>query len=495
MSSRVRRAQLSQRASGKHKAGERIKRRAAMERRQMRSNRDKRVPSTSRSHMNKSKANQGQLQSFEDEQYDQGFAYGYAVGLRDGQEQYGARIEGTSIIIPTYNKLELLRDCIESIQAHTPNQHEIIVVDNASADGTLSYLQSMTGKLRFHINESNRGFAGAVNTGLMMAKGQSICILNNDTLVTPNWLTNLLACLNSDANIGIVGPVTNYISGDQQIEVPYREMNQMWRFAARHNKSNSLSWEYTERIVGFCYVFHRSFFESTGYLDEGYEIGNFEDEDYIIRAKLGGRKLIIARDTFIHHHGSQSMKALGSQFQEVNDRNASFFSAKWADPYEWIQRIRRSTINERGETVLHYKLQHLYPTHVAVTGLSECIYWIEHGVKYPLNGAVHIPVVRLSQIDLLGYPTGSAMSAAEAAAKWNLKTQSDGGIADGAVFQTESGRFYQRQGEVCREWMTLRALASWKQDGKVIPRTEQDRKMWGEGLPIMAAPVIRSHHI
>lgn len=437
----------------------------------------------------------GFLPSLDDEQYDQGVAYGYAVGLRDGQEQFGVRIEGTSIIIPTYNKVELLKGCIESIQAYTPNLHEIIVVDNASTDGTSAYLESIAGKVRFHINECNRGFAGAVNTGLMMAKGQSICILNNDTLVTPNWLTNLLTCLNSDPHIGIAGPVTNYISGDQQIDVPYQEIHKMWRFAAQHNKSDYRLWEYTERIVGFCFVFHRSLFESIGYLDEGYEIGNFEDEDYIIRAKLSGRKLIIARDTFIHHHGSQSMKALGNQFHEVNERNASFFSAKWAAPYAWIQHIRRSTINERGETILHYQMQHLYPTHVAVTGLSENIYWIEHGIKYPLQGSVHIPVVRLSQIDLLGYETGPIMRAAEAEARWNLKTLPDGGIADGAVFQTEQGKIYQRQGEVCREWMTPYALACWKLDRKLISVSEQERQKWREGLPIMAAPVLKSHHI
>lgn len=433
--------------------------------------------------------------SYENGQYDQGYALGYAGGLRDGQEQYGSRIEGTSIIIPTYNKKEMLQACIESIQAHTPSQHEIIVVDNASTDGTTAYLESLAGKVRFHINESNRGFSGAVNTGLMMAKGQSICILNNDTLVTPNWLMNLLNCLNSDPHIGIVGPVTNYISGDQQIEVPYRELEQMWPFATQHNKSDPGSWVYTDRIVGFCFLFHRSLFEAVGYLDEGYEIGNFEDEDYIIRVKLSGRKLIIARDSFIHHHGSQSMRALGHQLHEINERNAAFFSAKWADPHEWTRRSRRMTVNERGETILHVQMQQLYPTHVAVTGLSDRIYWLEHGVKYPLEGTVHIPVVRLSQIDLLGYTTGAVMNAVEAMARWNLKVLPDGGIADGAVFQTEHGKVYQRQGEVCREWMTPHALAYWRMDGKMISISDQERQKWAEGLPIMAAPVLKSHLI
>lgn len=435
------------------------------------------------------------LQLSHSEQYEQGFAHGYAEGVRNGQEQYGSGLDGTSIIIPTYNKLDLLKVCIESIQTHTMNNYEIIVVDNASTDGTEAYLQSMTGKLRFHVHEANRGFSGAVNTGLMMAKGNTICLLNNDILVTPRWLSNLLHCLHSDGNIGIVGPVTNYISGDQQIAVPYKSIEQMWKFAGKHNHSNAAQWEYTDRIVGFCYLFRRSLFEEVGYFDEGFEIGNFEDEDYIVRVRLNGRKLIIARDTFIHHFGSQSMKELGSRFSEVNDQNASYFSVKWGNPYDWLYKMRTRTVNERGDTVVHFRSQHLYPSHVAATGLSEAIYWIENGIKYPLQGPVNWPVIRLSQIDLLGYPTGPVMNSKLAESVWKQQTAADGSIPDGGVFKTETGLYYQRQGATFREIMSLHALNQWKLANRAVLRTEQERLQLDEGLPIMAAPIIHSYHI
>lgn len=173
------------------------------------------------------------------QRYDQGYACGYAEGLRAGQAQYGVPFEGTSIIIPTFNKAELLEQCVDSIETHTSLPYEIIVVDNASTDGTAAYLHRNTGKLRFHIHEYNRGFSGAVNTGMMMAKGQTICVLNNDILATPNWLRNLLNCLQSDENIGMVGPVTNFISGEQQIEAPYQHIEEMYSFAAAHNVPNA----------------------------------------------------------------------------------------------------------------------------------------------------------------------------------------------------------------------------------------------------------------
>ncbi|WP_028546990.1 glycosyltransferase family 2 protein [Paenibacillus taiwanensis] len=427
--------------------------------------------------------------------YDRGFAYGYAEGLRNGQEQYGARLEGTSIIIPNFNKLDLLKQCISSIQAYTPTPHEIIVVDNASTDGAASYLDSMAGKLRYYVHESNKGFAGAVNTGLMMAKGQTICVLNNDIVVTPNWLSNLLLCLNSDPNIGIVGPVTNYISGEQQIEVPYTRVDDMQSFAAKYNVSNPEKWQYTDRIVGFCFLFSRTFFDTNGYFDEGFEIGNFEDEDYVVRALINGRKLVVARDTFIHHYGSQSMRALGDQFQVVNDKNAAFFSAKWADPHNWVRKMQPRIYDGQGSVVQHFRSQSFYPSHVAVTGLSETVYWVEQGAKHPLRGHVGIPVVKVSQVDLLGWPTGNVMDASVAEAKWHERLAADGTIPDGGMFTTETGRWYQRQGDTYREVVSGHALNRWQLEGRLSYRTESERLQLHEGIPIIAAPVIHAYHI
>ncbi|WP_195572162.1 glycosyltransferase family 2 protein [Paenibacillus sp. 1001270B_150601_E10] len=426
------------------------------------------------------------------DEFESGYALGYAEGLRRGQDEYEVPLDGTSIIIANFNKLELLKQCIESIRAHTPNPHEIIVVDNASTDGSAQYLESCAGTLRFHIHEVNRGFSGAVNTGLMMAKGRTICMLNNDIIVTKNWLTNLLNVLNSDPSIGIVGPVTNYIGGSQQINVPYNNLNHMHTFAARHNVSNASLWQPTDRLVGFCYLLRKETFEAIGYMDEGYAIGNYEDDDYIIRTRLTGRKLMIARDTFIHHVGSQSMKALGDRLQEVNDKNAAFFSAKWANAHDWVNRVRSNLAREERGVL---RAQSFYPSHIAVTGLSDTIYWVEHGTKYPLTGPVHIPVVKLSQIDLFGYGTGPVMDAKTAEAKWNERTAGDGSIPDGGIFVTENGRWYQRKGGSCHEFVSQHAIARWSMEGRVTNRSEAERSKLQEGLPLIAAPMIFSYHL
>ncbi|GAF08677.1 glycosyltransferase family 2 protein [Paenibacillus pini] len=264
------------------------------------------------------------------QQFQHGYERGYTSGVNQGVESFAEPFHGTSIIIPTYNQADYLIQCITSIEAHTTDPYEIIVVDNGSSDHTGQYLQQRVGQIRFKQLETNRGFAGGVNQGLMMAKGDSIVILNNDTLVTPRWLSNMLRCLYSDSTIGVVGPVTNYISGEQQIQVPYDAVPQMWAFAEQHNVPDESRWSKADRLVGYCLLFRRELLKSTGYFDEGFEIGNYEDEDWMIRVRLSGRELVIAGDTFIHHYGSVSMKNLGQQkFEVVHEQNGTFYEQKW----------------------------------------------------------------------------------------------------------------------------------------------------------------------
>ncbi|MBD8500255.1 glycosyltransferase family 2 protein [Paenibacillus arenosi] len=430
------------------------------------------------------------------EHYKKGYAAGYQMGIASGKEQFDHHIEGTSIIIPTYNKLNLLKQCIASIQQYTSEAHEIIVVDDASTDGTAAYLRKLSGQIRYHIHDKNYGFASSMNTGLKMAKGKTICLLNNDIIVTTNWLGNLLHCLESDPAIGMVGPVTNYISGEQQIEVSYSTNQEMQQFARQHNEQDASKWKIVERIVGFCMLFQKSFFEQTGYLDEGYKIGNFEDEDFIIRTRLAGRKLAIAGDCFIHHFGSQSMRELGEQLQEIYKQNEAFYQQKWSNPYEWVQRVTEwsesQAVIKEGEwdTGASRRAISFYPTHVAVTGLNGTVFWVEQGVKYPIQGAYPFPAVKLSQIELLSWPTGSDIEADIAAEKWRGTMTLDDMIPDGGVFVTESGHWFQRDGNTCRMLISEYVLKRWKLSDRVMSRSGMEKSQLVEGLPIMAAPVL-----
>lgn len=242
-------------------------------------------------------------------------------------------MNATSIIIPTFNEKDLLMDCIYSIRHHTQLPYEIIVVDNGSTDGTLDFL--LQEAVPFVSFPDNRGFPIACNTGMKLAKGSTILLLNNDVLLTPNWLVNMLDCLYHTQDIGIVGPMTNYASGRQKISEPYTNLEEM---TLNYNVQKKGTYTEVQRLIGFCFLFKREVMEQIGLLDERFSPGHFEDDDYCYRARQAGFKLMMAEDTFIFHHGSASFgKKSKKQFKAIVERSRNLFVEKWGvDPQLFI---------------------------------------------------------------------------------------------------------------------------------------------------------------
>lgn len=430
--------------------------------------------------------------------YRLGFGAGFEEGQRAGHESFDTLFDGTSIIIPTYNQAKYLKSCIESISEHTDLPYEIIIVDNGSTDETERYLKQVGTEVRYKILADNHGFAGAVNIGLMMSKGTTLLLLNNDTLVTPNWLDNMLACLNSDDRVGMVGPVTNYISGDQRIDVPYTDISDMLEFARLYNEPNSAKWARTDRLTGFCLLFKRELLEKVGYLDEGYAIGNFEDDDLNVRVRLMGYSLAIAKDSFIHHFGSVSMKAVQS-FEHVNDRNMRFYMDKWGNPHEWIHKLNewRCTAAEQHPTVKPTGEQtDFYPqSGVMVENLRGERFWLDNSKRHPLEGDLTLPLhtVRLSQLDLRKYPIGPAVAGDDSMLLTSVyASASPSAIGDFYLASGPDGTRYWIEGGVKRRFVSAVAAASWGLDSRPAVRiAEHDLASMQEGLPIIAPVLLR----
>ncbi|GFN31007.1 hypothetical protein PCURB6_12670 [Paenibacillus curdlanolyticus] len=424
------------------------------------------------------------MSSHEALRYDMGYRKGYEEGRRAGADSFETFFEGTSIIIPTYNQGKYLKSCIESIIDHTDLPYEIIVVDNASTDGTKAYLEEIGTHIRYRILDHNRGFAGAVNIGLMMAKGRTIVLLNNDTLVTENWLDNMLTCLYSDETIGLVGPVTNYISGGQRIDVPYTKIEDMHEFAKQRNVSDPNQWVRTDRLTGFCLLFRRELLEQAGYLDEGYELGNFEDDDFNIRVRLLGYSLVIAQDSFIHHFGSVSIKALGEQLHEVNRHNAQYYLDKWGNPNESVHRVnqwRHTTGQAGGQAGRLFRQIDFYPHYALVKGIGDTVYWLEQGKRRPLEGATQLPVVRLSQLDLRRYPIGEPISVDDPLLTSFLQSHGVCYAAEG-----ENGLKYVVEDGMKRLIVSAAAAECWGYTSeRTVRLSESVLREMPEGLPII----------
>lgn len=235
----------------------------------------------------------------------------------------------TSIIILTYNKLDYTIQCIESIRLYTrPGTYEIIVVDNNSTDDTRAWLKQQ-GDVISILNENNVGFPRGCNQGIEIATGSNILLLNNDVIVTENWLDNMLKCLYSSDKIGAVSCVTNSCTYLQAIPVEYTNLESMQAFATQYNsKSNPSAWEERLKLIGFCMLIKKSVVDQIGLLDEIFSPGNYEDDDYSLRIRMAGYKLLLCRDTFIHHYGSTSFKE-NKRYLDLLKRNKNKFIDKW----------------------------------------------------------------------------------------------------------------------------------------------------------------------
>ena len=243
-----------------------------------------------------------------------------------------------SVVVLTYNNLAFTKECLFSIEACSDYPAlEIIVVDNASSDGSPEWLRDWAAERsaaghqrRLILNEGNLGFSAGNNVGLAAATGEVLILLNNDTYVTPGWVRTLCAHLRRDPRLGLVGPITNNIGNEARIEIRYSDMAEMIRKAGEYTRAHAGQSIPLHNAAFFCVAMPREVYERVGPLDEDFGIGFFEDDDYCRRVHAQGYRIACAEDVFVHHHLSASFDSLGAQRKQVLfEKNKAIYEAKW----------------------------------------------------------------------------------------------------------------------------------------------------------------------
>ncbi len=244
-----------------------------------------------------------------------------------------------SIVVVTYNNLAMNRQCLESLYGRTEwPSFEVIVVDNASEDGTVEYLRDAEKRypnLRVVANDTNRGFAAANNQGLALASGAYLVLLNNDTVLTRGWLTALIRHLASDPKLGLVGPVTNAISNEAKVEVGYEGIEDLAAWAEEFTRENDGHTFSIPMLAMFCLAMKREVYASVGPLDERFGLGMFEDDDFNRRAREKGWEIRCARDSFVHHWQKASFRLLGEKkYLALFEENRKKYEEKWGESWK-----------------------------------------------------------------------------------------------------------------------------------------------------------------
>ena len=239
-----------------------------------------------------------------------------------------------SVIVLTHNNLELTKTCLRSVieRSQYPNM-EVLVVDNASTDGTVDYLKEFQHHhelVSVIFNRYNMGFAAGNNLGLAAATGEYLVLLNNDTVVTEGWILTLLHHLSDHPDIGLLGAVTNSIGNEAQIKIVYENLGEMPERSRAYTLAHLGELLFLRTVAFFCVMMPRRTYTICGPISEEYGMGFFEDDDYCRKVERAGLKIACAEDVFIHHHLSASFNRLkGKERQALFDRNRAIYEKRW----------------------------------------------------------------------------------------------------------------------------------------------------------------------
>ncbi len=239
-----------------------------------------------------------------------------------------------SILIVTHNCNEFISPCLDSVARNSswPN-YEIILVDNHSTDETpqmISAYAASDPRIRVVQADRNLGFAGGNNLASQYARGDYLLFLNPDTVVTPGWIGRLVRHFETGKEVGAVAAVTNFSGNETKVSFAYRDVLEMERFALQRAADHAGEAIDIAMAPLYCVLVLRAAWDKLGGLDENFELGMFEDDDFSLRLKRAGYCVVAAEDCFIHHFGNGSFSKIPPERALATfEKNKRRFEAKW----------------------------------------------------------------------------------------------------------------------------------------------------------------------
>lgn len=229
----------------------------------------------------------------------------------------------SSVIIPNWNGVNLLKDCLISLRRQTFKNFEIILVDNGSEDNSVNFVQNNFPEVKIIKLSKNYGFAKAINAGVKASVSKYVVFLNNDTKVDKNWLKNLIMCADKNPKaISISSKLLNYY--DKKIDGVGIVINEV-------GQARSLGWQEEDKgqydnvkyilgATGGAALFRGKEFIKLGGFDESYFM-YYEEVDFAFRAQFQGYKSILCPKAIVYHKHKTSAKKLPQHIEYWQFRN------------------------------------------------------------------------------------------------------------------------------------------------------------------------------
>lgn len=236
---------------------------------------------------------------------------------------------GLSVVIPNWNGKRFLATCLDSLRRQTYADLSVIIVDNASSDGSQALIRDAYPEVRLIELAENQGFTGACNIGIEAAERELVALLNNDTELDEGWAEAIVAAFDNDAKVGIVSSKMllfdqrdRFHTAGDYFTVDGRAGN---RGAWEVDSGQYDRGEYVFSACGGAAAYRRSMLAEIGALD-----GDFffllEDADLAWRAQLAGYKVWYAPSAVVYHHLSATGGGVTASY--FDGRNSIWLLAK-----------------------------------------------------------------------------------------------------------------------------------------------------------------------
>lgn len=229
-----------------------------------------------------------------------------------------------SIIIPNYNGINYIENCLHALERQTYKSFEIIVIDNASTDGSYEIINNYSCLTKVIQLDKNYGFSKAVNEGIKRADGDYIVLLNNDTEVDKDWLLELVKCIEDDDKIFSCSSMMIRADEREKIDDAGDEYN-IFGWSHKRGEGTSIKKYNTNRMVfsscGGASIYRKKIFDEIGYFDENF-FAYMEDVDLSYRARINGYKNVYCSKAIVYHIGSATSGSKYNSFKvKLSARN------------------------------------------------------------------------------------------------------------------------------------------------------------------------------
>jgi hypothetical protein len=247
-------------------------------------------------------------------------------------------------IVVNWNGKGVTLECLQSLHHVTYQRQRILVVDNASSDGSVEAIRTSFPGVEVLQSESNLRFSGGSNLGMRhaLSKGADLLLLlNNDTTVHPDFLTRLVSRIQSSERIGIVAPKIYYEGERSRLWFAGAEIS-FWTGTLKHTGIREADAGQHDEVrdidyaTGCCMLVTKAVVEKVGFLDEAYHMYS-EDADWCMRARTAGFRVVFEPEARIWHKVSATAGGNLSRFKLQNKffSNMRFF-ARYATWYHWL---------------------------------------------------------------------------------------------------------------------------------------------------------------